>query len=146
MDLRVDSWSHCDPMDHIPRGSPIPFRDQIGPTPAQNPGNKLASCRLHGRSSNSLAGWLQRSMTDSRGMGDLLYRVVTIVNSCILFLKILFIYLFMRETQGESETEAEGEAGSLWGAQCGTLGSRPEPKADAQRLSHTGIPITILYS
>ena len=27
-----------------------------------------------------------------------------------------FIYLFMRDTQIEVETEAEGEAGSLWGA------------------------------
>ena len=33
----------------------------------------------------------------------------------IIFFKILFIYLFMRET----ETQAEGEAGSLQGAQHG---------------------------
>ena len=31
-----------------------------------------------------------------------------------------FYYLFMRDTQREAETQAEGEAGSLWGAQCGT--------------------------
>ena len=31
-----------------------------------------------------------------------------------------FIYLFMRDTQKEAETYAEGEAGSLWGAQCRT--------------------------
>ena len=41
------------------------------------------------------------------------------------------IYLFMRHR--------EREAGSLWGAQCG-IGSRPEPKADAQPLGHPGIP------
>ena len=44
----------------------------------------------------------------------------------------------MRDTQ----REAEGEAGSLQGADAGfdpsTLGSRPEPKADAQPLSHPG--------
>ena len=27
-----------------------------------------------------------------------------------------FIYLFMRHTQGEAETQAEGEAGSMQGA------------------------------
>ena len=31
-----------------------------------------------------------------------------------------FIYLFMRDTQREAETQAEGEAGSLPGARCGT--------------------------
>ena len=44
----------------------------------------------------------------------------------------------------DTEREAEGEAGP-----CGelharldpqTLGSRPEPKADAQPLSHPGVP------
>ena len=42
----------------------------------------------------------------------------------------------------ETETQAEGEAGSLWGPGCGTQsedpGSHPEPKADAQPLSHLG--------
>ena len=31
-----------------------------------------------------------------------------------------FIYLFMRDTQREAETQAEGEAGSSWGTLCGT--------------------------
>ena len=35
-------------------------------------------------------------------------------SSCVLFLKD-FTYLFMRDTEGESETQEEGEAGSLWG-------------------------------
>ena len=30
-----------------------------------------------------------------------------------------FIYLFMRDTKGEAETQAEGEAGSMQGAQYG---------------------------
>ena len=38
----------------------------------------------------------------------------------------------MRDTQREAETQAEGEAGSSQGAQCGTQfqipGSCPEPK------------------
>ena len=43
-----------------------------------------------------------------------------------------------------TETEAEGEAGSMQGVQCGTrtwiMGSGPEPKADAQPLSYPGVP------
>ena len=43
----------------------------------------------------------------------------------------LFIYLFMRDTERKAETWAEGEAGSMQEAQCGThpgtLGSCPEP-------------------
>ena len=36
-----------------------------------------------------------------------------------------FIYLFTRDTQREVETQAEGEAGSLWGARCGTGSQDP---------------------
>ena len=59
------------------------------------------------------------------------------------FFKILFIYPW--ETLREVETQAQGEAGSLWRARCGTLhprtlGSRPELKADAQSLCHPGVP------
>ena len=47
-----------------------------------------------------------------------------------------------REREREAETQAE-EAGSPQGPQCGTQsripGSQPEPKADAQPLSHPGI-------
>ena len=39
-----------------------------------------------------------------------------------------FIYLFMRDTQKEAETQAEGEAGSMQAAQRVT-GSHPGPKA-----------------
>ena len=31
-----------------------------------------------------------------------------------------FIYLFIRETENKAETQAEGETGSMQGAQCGT--------------------------
>ena len=49
----------------------------------------------------------------------------------------------MRDTEREAETQAEGEAGSCRKPNVGlnprTPGSRPEPKADAQPLSHPGV-------
>ena len=36
-----------------------------------------------------------------------------------------FIYLFMRDTEREAETQAEGEAGSMQGAQYGTRSQDP---------------------
>ena len=48
----------------------------------------------------------------------------------------------MRDTHREAETQAEGEAGSLHEPDAGLdpriPGSQPEPKADAQPLSHPG--------
>ena len=50
----------------------------------------------------------------------------------------------MKDREREAETQAEEEAGSLRGAREGfdprTPGSRPEPKAKAQPLSHLGVP------
>ena len=43
----------------------------------------------------------------------------------------------MRDRKRETETQAEGEAGSLQG------GSGPEPKADTQLLSHPGTPTPV---
>ena len=68
------------------------------------------------------------------------------VGICRFYLFIFkdFIYLSTRDTQTEPEIQAEGEAGSMQGARVGldprTPGSRPEPKADAQPLSHPGVP------
>ena len=66
-----------------------------------------------------------------------------------LFFKKDFTCLFMRDTEREAETQAEGEADSMQGARRGTrsqdLGSRPEQKADAQSLSHPGVPILVLF-
>ena len=67
---------------------------------------------------------------------------------CCFYLFILRYYLFMKDAQREREREeqkqAEGEAGSMQGVQLGldpeTLGSCPEPKADAQPLSHPAVP------
>ena len=59
-----------------------------------------------------------------------------------LFLKILLVYSW--KMQREAETQAEGEAGSLRGAQSWTQSQDPglgsEPKADTQPLSHPGAP------
>ena len=47
---------------------------------------------------------------------------------------LFFIYLFIHERQSGNEREAEGEAGSMQGANMGldpgTPGSHPELKAD----------------
>ena len=52
----------------------------------------------------------------------------------------------MRDIQREAETQAEGEASSVWGPNVGldlgSPGSRPEPKTDTQLLSHPGVPIS----
>ena len=64
---------------------------------------------------------------------------------------IFFKDLFMRDSERErekrergAETQVEGEAGSMqgprWGTQSQIPGSRPELKADAQPLSHPGVP------
>ena len=49
-----------------------------------------------------------------------------------------FIYLFMKDKEKESKTQAEGEAGSMQEPNArfdpGTPGSCPEPKAE--RLNH----------
>ena len=55
------------------------------------------------------------------------------------------IYLFMRDTEREAETQAEGEAGSTQGAGCRTqsqdwVHDRRLTKADTQLLSHPSVP------
>ena len=73
-----------------------------------------------------------------------LFVLNTFISLCteILFFFFYRFYLFIHERH--RERQAEGEAGSLWEARCGTQsqdpGTRPEPKADAQPLSHPGIP------
>ena len=51
-----------------------------------------------------------------------------------------FYLLLIHEKEREAETQAEGEAGSMLGLDPGTPGSCPGPKADAEPLSHPGIP------
>ena len=63
-----------------------------------------------------------------------------------------FIYVFMRDTQREAETQAEGEAGSMQepdvGFNSGNLGSCPEPKAEASltELPRDSLNLKILGS
>ena len=58
-------------------------------------------------------------------------------------LKRYFVYLFTRDTQRETETQAEREQAPRGEPDVGldprTPGSCPEPKADVQPLSHLGI-------
>ena len=61
----------------------------------------------------------------------------------LLFFKD-FIYLFMRDTERESETQTEGETGSMQGAPRGTRFRvsriRPRAQGGAKPLSHSGCP------
>ena len=55
-----------------------------------------------------------------------------------------FIYLFMRDTDREAETQAKGAppcGEPDVGLDTRTLRSRPGPKAEAQPLNHPGAPI-----
>ena len=55
----------------------------------------------------------------------------------------------MRDTEREAETKAEGEAGSMHEARCGTRSRDPRItpgwKAGAKPLSHLGIPFYQKY-
>ena len=42
------------------------------------------------------------------------------MSKTMFIFKKYFIYLFMRDTEREAETQAEGEAGSTQEARCGT--------------------------
>ena len=69
--------------------------------------------------------------------------------SIYLFIYLDFIYLFMRDPERErSRDTGKGEAGSMWktdvGLHPGAPGSRPEPKAGDQPLSHPGIPYSTI--
>ena len=60
--------------------------------------------------------------------------------------KKYFIYLFIKDAQRETETQVEGEAGSLWRARCGTRYQdpwiTPEPKAVAH---HWATQVPMIY-
>ena len=53
----------------------------------------------------------------------------------------------MRHTEREAETQAEGEAGSTQGAQCGTRSQVPKitpwAEGSAKLLTHQGCPINV---
>ena len=67
------------------------------------------------------------------------------------FLRLL-IYLFMRDTQKERERKRQRQREKQApyrepdaGLDPRTPGSRPELKADAQPLSHPGIPLNLFF-
>ena len=65
------------------------------------------------------------------------------LSKCFIYLFFNFIALFMRDT----ETQAEGEAGPLQGARCGTRSQTGiTPWAEGRRLvlSHPGVPEQVL--
>ena len=67
----------------------------------------------------------------------------------LVYFNFLKDFIYSRETPGEreAETQAEGEAGFLEpdvGPNTGPWGSCPEPKADTQPLSHSGVP-TLMF-
>ena len=56
--------------------------------------------------------------------------------------------MIVTQREGEAETQAEGEAGSVHrepdvGLNPGSPGSRPGPKAGAKPLRHPGIPLLV---
>ena len=75
-------------------------------------------------------------------LGEVCAHIFTHFLSSLLFFFKDFMYLFMRDTQREAETQAEGEAGSMQESDVGldprTRGSRPERKALPLRLA--GVP------
>lgn len=52
-------------------------------------------------------------------------KTLSVYNIFNLDFKKYFIFLFMRDTQREAKTQAEGEAGPPRGAQCGTRSQDP---------------------
>ena len=68
------------------------------------------------------------------------WTITTLKSGIVMAFAFFKVYLFTHERHRETETQAEGDAGSQQGARCGTPGSRPGPKAGAKSLSHPGIP------
>ena len=72
------------------------------------------------------------------------FQMVTYAAPYFFLKNILFIYSW--ETQKKAETQAEGEADSLWGVWCGTpswdLGITTWPKK--QTLNHQGVPLLLI--
>ena len=67
---------------------------------------------------------------------------------CFLFFKDLFIHeRHTRERQRHRQRDKEAPTGNpIWDSIPGLLGSRPELKADAQPLSHPGVPGTTPFN
>ena len=70
--------------------------------------------------------------------------VIRIIFYFILFILFYFKILFIHDREREAETQAEGEAGSMQEAWCGTRSRvpriTPQAKGGAKPLSHWGCP------
>ena len=70
--------------------------------------------------------------------------------NCTLFFFNFYLFMIVTHTEGEAETQAEGEAGPMHqepdvGLDPGSPGSRPGSKAGAKPLRHPGIPTALYY-
>ena len=67
---------------------------------------------------------------------------VTVLNWHLFFLKRFYLFFHEKYTEREAETQREKQVPCREpnvGLYSGTPGSRLEPKADAQLLSHSGV-------
>ena len=75
--------------------------------------------------------------------------ILSMVKGIIYIFFFFFFVIHERHTEREAETQAEGEVGSIQGAQCGTWSqvSRIIPWAEGSTklLSHPGCPKGIIY-
>ena len=71
---------------------------------------------------------------------DYLKLLPTVLSGIRSFLKI-FLYLFIRATQREADTQAEGEAGFLQEARCGTPSQDPRIMTSAEDRGSTTEPL-----
>ena len=55
-----------------------------------------------------------------------------------------FVYLFMRDTKKEAETQAEGEAGSLWEPHA-ILGPQDHNLSQRHTLNHWATQVPLLF-
>ena len=73
----------------------------------------------------------------------------TTLYSCgflVIFLKDLFIYLFMRDRETQAEREKQAPCREPYtGLHHGSPGSSPGPKTGAKLLSHPGIPFLVIF-
>ena len=98
-----------------------------------------------------MSGSLQRKNTKEKGERDhKSFLPTNILNSIIrgIFFKDLLIYLFMRDTERGRHRQREKQAPCRkpdMGLNPRTPESRPEPKTDAQPLSHPGVSFSGIF-
>ena len=81
----------------------------------------------------------------------LLYIINMFLLSFLFFKDFIYLFIHERHTQRERQRHRQREKQAPCtkpdvGPDPGTLGSCPEPKADAQPLSHPGIPVFFFFT